>query len=178
VNFRSAIQSGQEAETEQQLKLLTIERLSREQRFFVLERQKMDLLGEEKELKADDSAFWDGSYLLDATVDRDGYDEKVVTIDGRLTPAKGGAALAFRVSGDRSNAVEVINALVMKVAELLKVSPTVGEWNAADEAEQYYKEAQWALRWNLYREAQEASESAWALGKQDLECELVRIKSY
>src|SRR5581483_6432942 len=82
VNFRSAIQSGQEAETEQQLKLLTIERLSREQRFFVLERQKMDLLGEEKELKADDSAFWDGSYLLDATVDRDGYDEKVVTIDG------------------------------------------------------------------------------------------------
>jgi len=64
VNLRSAISSSEAGETERQLKLLTIQRLSREPQFFVLERQKMQLLGEEKELKTDDSAFWNGSYDL------------------------------------------------------------------------------------------------------------------
>jgi hypothetical protein len=64
VNLRSAISSAEGAETEQQLKLLTIQRLSREKELFVLERQKMQLLSEEKDLKLDDSAFWNGSYPL------------------------------------------------------------------------------------------------------------------
>ena len=51
VNLRSAIQSTDAQETEHQLKLLVIQRLSHERQFFVLERQRMQLLGEEKELK-------------------------------------------------------------------------------------------------------------------------------
>ena len=59
VNLRSAVQSEEAKQTEGQLKLLTIERLSREPRLFVLERQRMELLGEEKALKSDESAFWE-----------------------------------------------------------------------------------------------------------------------
>ena len=61
VNLRSAVPSAEAQEAEQQLKLLTIQRLSQERQFFVLERQRMQLLSEEKELKSDESAFWNGS---------------------------------------------------------------------------------------------------------------------
>ena len=42
--------------------------------------------------------------------------------------------------------------------------------------QQYYDEAKWALRWGVYSEAQAAADSAWALGKNDLDCALVRVQ--
>jgi len=178
VNLRSAIQSADELETEHQLKLLTIERLSREPRFFVLEREKMELLGEEKNLKSDESAFWDGSYLLDATVDQNGYSRDTVTINVRLTPPKGATPLTFEISGSRTNLAEVINSLAIRVAGLLSTSLSLKEWGATDEATQYLDEAKWALKWGINEEAQAAVESAWALGNRDLDCALVRVRAY
>ncbi|MGA3282841.1 MAG: hypothetical protein ABSD57_00080 [Verrucomicrobiota bacterium] len=135
-------------------------------------------MSEEKELKSDESAFWDGSYLLEGVVDQSGYSKETVTIDARLTPPKGGAPLLFEVSGSRTNFAEVINRLAVKVTELLKVNSAVKEWKAADEAGQFFDEAKWALRWGVYSEAQAASDSAWALGKRDMDCALVRVRSY
>ncbi|HEX5397779.1 MAG TPA: hypothetical protein VFY06_01880 [Verrucomicrobiae bacterium] len=178
VNLRSAIQSDAGKETEAQLKLLTIQRLSREPQLFVLERQKMQMLTGEKELKSDESAFWDGSYLLEGTVDQKGYSAATVTINGRLTPPKGGAPIQFEVSGIRTNLAEVVNQLAAKVDEALKVNSSVTVWNAADEAEQYFKEAQWAMKWGLYSEAQAAAESAWALGRRNSETATLRIRAY
>ena len=178
VNLRSAVQSGVAQETERQLKLLTIQRLSQEPRLFVLERQKMQLLTEEKNLKLDDSAFWNGSYLLEGVVDQNGYSKDTITINARLTPSKGGTPVPFEVSGSRTNFSEIINQLAVKVNEALKVSSTAPAWNAADEAQQYYNEAQWAMRWGVYSEAQTALESAWALGKKDADCATLRVRAY
>ena len=178
VNLRSAVASAEGAETERQLKLLTIQRLSQETELFVLERQKMQLLAEEKSLKADDSAFWNGSYLLEGGVDQNGYSQETITLNARLTPSKGGTPLLIEVSGSRTNLAEVINQLATNVMAALKINSTVKEWNAADEAAQYFSEAQWALRWGAYSEAQAAADSAWALGKRDLACALVRVKAY
>jgi len=178
VNLRSSIQSADSVESEQQLKLLTIQRLSREPQLFVLERQKMQLLGEEKDLNLDDSAFWNGSYLLEGVVDQNGYSKETITINARLTPPKGGAALQFEADGSRTNLAEVINQLAVKVNEVLKVNSTVKEWNAADEAAQYFDEAKWAMRWGLFHEAQEASESAWALGQRTTAVMSLRLQSY
>jgi len=178
VNLRSAVPSSEAQETERQLKLLTIQRLSQERPFFVLERQRMQLLSEEKELKSDNSAFWDGSYLLEGVVDQNGYSRETITIDVRLTPPKGGAPLQFEVSGSRTNYAEVINRLAAKVTELLKVNSPVKEWNAADEAEQYFDEAKWALKWGVFSEAQAAADSAWALGKHDMDCAMVEVQAY
>ena len=178
VNLRSAVQSAEAQETERQLKLLIIQRLSQERQFFVLERQRMQLLGEEKELKADESAFWNGSYLLEGVVDQNSYASETITINARLTPPKGSAPLLFEVSGSRTNYAEVINRLAAKVAELLEISSAVKEWNAADEAQQYYDEARWALKWREFSEAQAAADSAWALGKQDTDCSMLRVKAY
>src|SRR4051812_30069369 len=80
LNLRSALQSAESREAERQLTLLAIERLSREPRLFVLERRRMQLLTAEKELNGlDDSAFWDGSYLLDGTLDNQGYSKDTIT---------------------------------------------------------------------------------------------------
>jgi Ca2+-binding EF-hand superfamily protein len=178
VNLRSAIASADAAETERELKLLTIQRLSQERQFFVLERQKMQLLSDEKDFKADDSAFWNGSYLLEGVVDQNGYSPETVTIDVRLAPRQGGVALTFAVSGSRTNLAEVINKLAAKVAEVLKVNSTVREWNAADEAAKYYAEAGWALQWGVFEEAQAAADSAWALGRRDQDCAMLRVRTY
>ena len=178
VNLRSAVASAEGAETERQLKLLVIQRLSQERELFVLERQKMQLLSEEKELKADDSAFWNGSYLLEGVVDQSGYSKDTVTINARLTPSKGGTPLMMEVSGSRTNLAAVVNQLALEVTKALKIKSEVKEWNAADEAAQYFAEAQWALRWGAYSEAQAAADSAWTLGEKDLACALVRVKSY
>jgi hypothetical protein len=178
INFRSAVQSVESQETERQLKLLAIQRLSQVQQFFVLERQKMQRLSEEKVLKVDESVFWNGSYLLEGVVDQNGYSKETLTINARLTPPKGGTPLLIEAGGSRTNYAEVINRLAAKVAELLKVNSTVKEWNAADEAQQYFDEAKWALRWEVAGEAQAASDSAWALGKQDLDCAMVRVRAY
>jgi len=178
VNLRSAVASAEGAEAERQLKLLTIQRLSQDKDLFVLERQRMQLVSEEKVLKTDDSAFWNGSYLLEGVVDQNGYSKETITVNARLTPPKGGAPLLFEVSGSRTNLSEVINRLAAKVTELLKVNSNVSEWSAAEEAAKYFDEAKWALRWGVLPEAQAAADSAWALGKRDVDCAIVRVKAY
>ncbi len=138
----------------------------------------MQLLSEEKNLKSDETPFWDGSYLLDGAIDQNGYSKDTVTINARLRPPHGGTPLLFEVSGSRTNLSEVVNALALKIAGLLKVNATVKQWDAASEASQYFDEASWALKWGVLSEAQAAADSAWALGKKDLPCAVVRVKAY
>ena len=45
----------------------------------------MALLGEEKDLKPDDSPFWNGSYLLEGILDQNGYTKEMITLNARLT---------------------------------------------------------------------------------------------
>jgi hypothetical protein len=177
VNVRCALQTANSRELEQQLKTLVIQRLSQERQLFVLDRQRMQSLSEEKELNSDASAFWDGAYLLDGIVDRNGFSKETLTFDGQLIPPKGGASLAIGISGSRTNLAELINALAASVDQFLNVAPTPGAWSATEEAARFFDEANWALRWGIFLEAEAAADSAWALGKHDLECALARVKA-
>jgi hypothetical protein len=178
VNLRAAMQSPEGQDLERQLTALIIDRLTRERPVFVLERRKMQSLTAEKELKGmDSSAFWNSSYLFDGTIDRNGYSKDRITISAELTPPRGGAPVPIGVSGNRTNLAEVINELAAKICDGLKLPRNATPWNAADEAQKYFDEAKWAFKWNLFPEAQSAAESAWALGKQDLDCALLRINA-
>ena len=177
VNLRSAVRSPDAQEAERQLTTLAIERLTRQRELFVLERRQMESLAAEKELNLDESTFWNGSYLLDGVIDRDGYSKDTVTINARLTPPKGGTPLLIAVSGSRANLSEVINRLAAQVTVDLKLSSRAAPWNAADEAEQYFDEAKWALKWRMFKEAQAACDSSWALGKRTKEVAALRIGS-
>lgn len=178
VNLRSAINSAAGRDSEQALKVLTIQRLSQEPRLFVLERQRMELLAEEKSLQNDDSAFWRGSYLLEGVIDQNGHSEEFITVNARLTPPQGGTPIPFELKGNRTNLAEVVNQLAMRVNEALKIKSTAPAWSAADEAKQYFDEAQWAMKWGDYKEAQQAVESAWALGRRDSETAILRVHTY
>jgi hypothetical protein len=179
VNLRSAVQAKEAPELERQLTLLTIERLGRERQLFVLERRKMQFLGTEHELAGlDESAFWNGSYLLEGTIDRDGYSPQTVTINARLIPPQGGAPLTIDLTGSRTNLPEVIRQLTSRVLENLKLQPSARGWNPADEANQYFEEAKWASRWGLHELGQGAAESAWALGNRSKDLALLRVKIY
>jgi hypothetical protein len=178
VNLRSAISSEAGKETERELKLLTVQRLSQEPQLFVLEREQMESLSGEKELKFDESPFWDGSYLFDGVVDRDRFSQDTVTINARLTPPKGGTPLEFVVTGSRTNLAVVVGELAAKLMAPLKIQPRAPEWKAEEEAGKFYAEGEWALRWGVYREAETAADSAWALGKTDLDGALLQVNSY
>jgi hypothetical protein len=177
IGLHSALQSMEGSELERSLTALAIERLSRQRELFVLERRKMESLSAEKELKdMGDSGFWSGSYVFDGVIDRDSYSPDTMTIDVQLTPP-GGAPIAIRASGRRIDPGEVIDRLAEKIALTLKLQ-VQGSWNPAQEAERFFDEARWAIRWGLFRQAEGAAESSWVLGKQTPEVAALRIRAY
>ncbi len=179
VNLRSAVRSGEAQELERQLTLLAVERLTREPELFVLERRRMDLLGTEKEFQGTgESAFWSGSYLLEGVIDRDGYAKDQATIHARLVPPRGGAPVEIVVTGPRGGALGMVVQLTERVLTALRLAGTAGSWEPEKEAAKYYEEAKWALKWKLTDEARAAAQSAWTLGKQDMECATVRVRTY
>ena len=179
VNLRSAVRSAEAEELERQLTPLAAERLSRERELFVLERQRMELLTSEKELReGSEAAFWNGGYLLDGVVDRDGYSKDTVTVSARLLPPKGGAPIAIEISGSRTNLSEVLNRLTDKVRQGLKLGAQQAAWDPAEEAARYFEEAKWAFKWGMLGEAQSACESSWALGRKTKEVAELRIRIY
>jgi len=179
VNLRAAFQTPEEREAERNLTLLTIHRLVQEQQVFVLERRRMQSLSLEKEFAPlDDRAFWNGSFLLEGTIDRDGYSAEKVTLSARLVPPQGRAPISMELVGSRTNLAELAVKLTSQILNSLQVIPGGTAWNPTEEARQFEAEARWALRWHLYEAAQSASESAWALGDHSRDVAALRIRSY
>lgn len=178
LNLRSSVQSAQTAEHERVLTQLLIHRLANEPDVFILERQNMSAIVFEKEQNADNSPFWTGRYVLDGTLDKDGFSADKVTITARLIPPRGGGPLLITAEGPRQQPGVVIEKLAGKVMEALRGKPSTTDWNPEAESFQFQEEAKWAFRWKMYREAQEASESAWALGKHSKELSVLRLQSY
>lgn len=179
VGLRAGVQSAEGRELERQMTLLLIERLSRQREVFVLERRKLDLLAGEKELKGmDESAFWNGSFLVEGTLDREGYSPQSLTINARLVPPHGGAPQALDVTCNRTNLAAGIEELAAKVLAALKLQPSPAAWNSAAEAEQFFTNSAWAYRWGLLGQAQAASEAAWALGNHSEPLARLRARAY
>lgn len=179
VNLRSATRSAGSQETERQLTSLVTERLTRVRELFVLERRRLDLSAAEKELQGmGESSFWNGSYLLEGTIDRDGYSKETVTLDARLIPPQNGRGIEISIKGPRENLVEVIERLAAQILVAVKKSGNAAAWQPDAEAANYLEEAKWALRWGMIPEAQAAADAAWALGKRDLACALTRGSSH
>lgn len=179
VNLRSATRSTGAQETERQLTSLVTERLTRERELFVLERRRMDLLSTEKELQGmGESSFWNGSYLLEGTIDRDGYSKETVTVDARLIPPQNGRGIEISIKGPRENLGEVIERLVAQILVAMRKPSSAVAWQPEAEAANYFAEAGWALKWGMIPEARAAADAAWALGKRDLAGALMRGRTH
>jgi hypothetical protein len=178
VNFHAGVRTLAAVELEQQIFFLTVERLVREKRLFVLERKRMQSLSEEKELANQETVpFWNGKYLLDGAIDRDGFDPNIVTINARLIPP-GGSPIFIEAKGSRTNCTEVVNQFVEKVLAAFKIDARPAAWNTADEAEKFFKEAQWNLAWKIFPQARQSAAAAWALGKHDNDAKILRVRTF
>ncbi|HYG22654.1 MAG TPA: EF-hand domain-containing protein [Verrucomicrobiae bacterium] len=177
LNLRSAVQSPAGIVAESQLKALLIQRLATEPRLFVLERERLELLNEEKELRLNSDSFWSGAYLVDGAIDRETYQNETLTLDARLIPPRGGLPMSLSVAAPRTNFAAVVNGLAEQIVGKLSLS-SMPAWSPAEEAARFVEEAEWALKWELFSDAQAAAESAWALGKRDLRTALVRVRAY
>lgn len=167
LNLRAAVGTAASAQTERALSALLFHRLAAEREIFVLERRQMGRLEWEKELAgSDDRAFWNGSFLLEGLIDRDGTAADTVTIHTRLVPPGNGPVVSIEASGPRRDLPLVTEHLTARILTAMKREGAVKAWNPAAEAERFEQEATWALRWRMWPEAFAAAESAAALGRR------------
>jgi hypothetical protein len=179
LNLRSAVASVQGETLERELTELLYARLINEKDVFVLERRRMELLSVENQWsESEEKSFWNGSYLLEGVIDKAGLQKDVLTIEAMLTPPDKKDVLSVQASGARTNLPAVVNDLASRILAALKKQSSPVEWNPRAEADRYFEEAQWMLKWRMYQEAKSAGEAAWALGKQNDEVAKLKIKAY
>lgn len=178
LNLRSAITSPEGDALERELTLLFYNRLTSERNLFVLERRSMESLSFEKEeMPAPQDPFWNGSYLIEGTIDPHGFVSNQITVDVQITPPDKKNITSLEISGPRSNLTRVINDLAQRVAKVVGMETTSSQWSAEAEANRYFEEARWMLRWKMAEEAKAASDAAWALGRQTQEVAEMRMEA-
>lgn len=179
LNLRSAVASVEGQTLERGLTQLLYARLIDEKDIFVLERRRMELLADENQWnKSGENTFWNGSYLVEGSIDKAGFQKDLITIEVRLTPPDKTGVLTVEVSGARTNLPAVVNELAVRIMGALKKGGGSAVWNPEAEAGQYFTEAQWMLKWGMVQEAKSAGETAWALGRQNRQAAELRIKAY
>lgn len=178
LNLRSTLNTTRAVALERDLTLLLTERLLRQREVFVLERRRMNRLTMERELGGDESAFWNGSYLLEGVINKDGEQAGRVTVHGRLIPPGGGTATLVEVEGARAELPLLVNELAGKLLASLNRSSSDNAWGTPEEAAKYFEEARWAWRWGMRPEARAAADAAWALGLRGVELATMRLEEW
>ncbi len=177
LNFRASLDSPANRDLERQLTTLTVSRLAQQREFFVLERQRMSQLTWEKTLKGvDEAPFWTGSFLLEGTLDKDGFDPKNTTVSARLKSANDGAVVPIELSGARTNLAGFVDKLASRVSESILKRADWPAWDAKAEADKFFDESVWAERWGLFEQAQQAINAAWALGRRNAQTARLRLE--
>lgn len=176
LNFRSIMNTGTTRSEEMLIKQLAMSRLSQQPGILVLDRERMLEMALEKELNAWGTEYLKSSYLLDGTLDRDGYNANTMTLDATLSPPGGGMPIRFRLSGSRTN-VAIVNLLVQEVARTLNIVPAPDQNPLTNEAAYYLQEAAWAVRWGKWKDAQSAADAVWILGRRDFDAARMRVWS-
>jgi hypothetical protein len=180
LNLRSAVASPEAETLERQLTPLLYDRLTQEKEVFVMERRRLELLAEEKaRVGGSESGFWNGSYLLDGVIDKQGFNHDTVNIEVSLTPPDKSKTTTVEVSGARTNLAGVVNELGTKILGAIKKPGAAASaaWDAPAEAERYFDEAKWMFHWQMYEEAKAGAEAAWGLGKQTREVAALRVQA-
>ncbi len=174
LNLRAAVVSAESPEKESQLTSLLTRRLVQQPQFFVLERTKLEKLTEETTLSGDSTAFWNGAYTLEGVIDQNQVLAGITTVDVRLASPKT-AAKQFRVSGATAELPVLVEQIMTNIMAALTVKPEQATaLNPMEEAANYYDEAQWAYRWQLFPKRSKPAKQVgrWAcVGQNWLHCD-------
>jgi len=162
VNLHSSVSTPLSLQVERSLSTLLFHRLMSERDLFVLERRQMGKLSWEKSLPGpDDKPFWNGAYLLEGVIDRDGVDRDVLTVHARLSAPDKGKTIEIKAFGPRKDPVKVVEKLALEIVAALQRQVTVTSWDPDAEAARYEREAAWNLAWGNWKEGYIAADSAY-----------------
>lgn len=178
LNLRAPLKTGEGVRLENEATTLLMHRLIAQREIFVLERQHLALLGNEKELKdVQESPFWNGAYLLEGVIERGGATRESISVNARLV-APGRPSLTVSGKSDTGDLNALVDQLARDLIARLGKSTNSAPWNPAAEAKRYLQEAKWGMRWGNVPLAQAAADAAWTLGERSLETALLRVNSY
>ncbi len=176
VNLRATRTDREAPDLEREFTLLLNHRLTHEPAIFVLERDRLETLETEKNGEANDP-FWTGDWLIDGTIERKIGDATQLTITLNLQPSGGGKATILHRDCQRDEGRAAVDALAVEVARVLQQTPTDQPWAAATEAAQYWREAKWAFKNEVFNEAAASAEAAWVLGQRNADVMALRIRA-
>ena len=177
LSLHSSVITPETIALDRQLTDLLARNLMAQPKIFVLERQRLERLANEKDWQATNETFWNGAMVVEGVINPDGVNPGEIKIKARLTPHQG-QPIDVLVEGKRSQLADVLNQLVAKVAEVLRTKGEKSTWDPVAESKKYAEEAKWQLRWGFAPEAQQAAESAWALGLRDQDMAVLRVNVY
>ncbi len=175
LNIRAPIDTPEMRLLEKEFTLALAFRLVQEKDLFVLERWKMEKLSWEKDIDTESSPFWTGSYFLDGSIEITGKENVKVRVRLRK---KDGAEKIIEATGNRQEIAGIVEKLTEDLLKQIGKTENKIPWDSKKEAEQYLKEARWALSSGLYAEALSAVDSAWALGSKSQDALLMKINAY
>lgn len=177
LSVRSSVITPDTMALDRQLADMLAKSLSSQPKIFVLERQRLERLAYEKDWQATNEPFWNGAMVIEGVVNPEAVTAGMVKIKARLTPSQG-KPVEVVMEGKRDQLVELVNQLTAQAIEVLHGSAEKISWDPKAEALQYFEEARWQMRWGFAPEAQQAAESAWALGLRTPEAATLRVEAY
>ncbi len=177
LSLHSSVITPETIALDRQLTDLLARNLMAQPKIFVLERQRLERLAYEKDWQATNETFWNGAMVVEGVINPEGMTPGEIKIKARLAPHEG-KPVDVVVEGKRDQLAELVNRLTFEVAQVLRTSADKSTWNPVAESLKYSEEASWQMRWGFAAEAQQAAESAWALGLRTPAMATLRVDVY
>ena len=164
VQLRAPLDDAPAVQLDRDINRLVRLRLAREPAIFVLDRDNLMQLEEEKRWSGDASGFWTGSRLLDGDIRPDLITTNKVTVSLTLRTADGKTEAQWAEVGVPGALPSLVDRLIVRLVKELGRSPATEDWSAEREAEEFFKAAR---RRRFHSRFKAAIESAWVLGRRD-----------
>ena len=161
LRLRASVANAHGRGVERDLNRLLFWRLLREPKVFVLERENLMALEEEKRWGGGTTDFWTGSRLLDGTIDIDLADPARLHVGIRLRGENRKDVITVAQDGSAEALPELVAGLVARALANIGVEQRATAWDPLQEAREFFRLSGWAAG-HVNRRA--AVDAAWALG--------------
>ncbi len=176
LNLRSSLSTPELLTFEREINTIFAHRLMQEENILVSERWNMAEATFEKYVAGEDeSEFKTGTNIIEGTINLKDNDNIEIKL---IVRSPDGKKQEITVIDKKENLAEFAEKLTTEFLKVAKVTHKTIRYDRAKEAEEYYKEAQWAFNAGLYKKAAQSAESAWALGLRTNEMIFMRIFFY
>ncbi len=176
LNLRSSLSTPDLLTFEREINAIFAHRLMQEENILVSERWNMAEATFEKHVAGEDeSDFKTGTNIIEGSINLKNDNNIEIKL---IVRSPDGKKQEIIITDKKENLAEFAEKLTTEFLKVAKVAKKTLRYDRAKEAEEYYKEAQWAFNAGLFERAAQSAESAWALGLRTPEMIYLRITCY